>query len=66
VFICGLHTQRLPRELQMTNDPRQLSNFYSAWTSAADTDGAVPWARRTEGDEGSTERNRKNGGEKHN
>ena len=48
----------------MTNDPRQLSNFYSAWASAADTDGAVSWARKTEGDEGSTERNRKNGGEK--
>jgi len=48
----------------MTNDPRQLSNFYSAWTSAAGTDGAVSSARRTEGDEGSTERNGKNGGEK--
>ena len=46
----------------MKNEPRQISNFYSAGTSAPDTDGAASWAKRTEGDEGSTERNRKNGG----
>ena len=48
----------------MTNDPRRLRNFYSAWTSAGDTDGAASCARRTEGGGTYKERNKKNGGEK--
>jgi hypothetical protein len=50
----------------MMKDLRQLSNFYSVWTSASDNDGAVSWVRGLEGNQGSTERNRKNGGEKKN
>jgi hypothetical protein len=48
----------------MMNDESRLVTSILRGRQQQDADGAVSWARRTEGDDESTERNRKNGGEK--